>query len=341
MNRRYISYALIGVVVFTLMLYAATGISQQTPPSPDAVQEAQTPRQVQVARPEQQKTSHDQADIFSATNAPSSSPVFETQPDQGKMLGFDFARDPLNAKRPMQPAEEIVKQDTADKPKVTSAQRELLQRRYDLTPKVDSTVKMSRGKPLAIGPTARLQGTTWQNLAKMTPEDIRKGGLFPYPSLPHPKHVAGGMVFPAMQIEMFPRLDRFDVQFDIPDAFIPEFPPAIFLQNRPELGDVSRGEVVSINNFHRLFKDILTPVQLDGLRLLYRPAASPAPSPGPGRCAAPPAARPPRSGRGCAARCAGCAPTGCHRGRGERRAGWPAHGAPGWCTPRCPHGRPR
>ena len=57
---------------------------------------------------------------------------------------------------------------------------------------------------------------------------------------------------PAMQIEMFPRLDRFDVQFDIPDAFIPNFPPAIFLQNRPELGDVSRGEVVSINNFHRL-----------------------------------------------------------------------------------------
>ena len=61
------------------------------------------------------------------------------------MLGFDFARDPLNAKRPMQPAEEIVKQDTADKPIVTNAQRELLQRRYDLTPKLDSTVKMSRG----------------------------------------------------------------------------------------------------------------------------------------------------------------------------------------------------
>jgi hypothetical protein len=40
----------------------------------------------------------------------------------------------------------------------------------------------------------------------------------------------------------------------------------IFLQNRPELGDVSRGEVVSINNFHRLFKDILTPVQLEATR---------------------------------------------------------------------------
>jgi hypothetical protein len=54
---------------------------------------------------------------------------------------------------------------------------------------------------------------------------------------------------------MFPRLERFDVEFDLPEAFLPEFPPAIFLQSRPELGDVSHGEVVSINNFHRLFKE--------------------------------------------------------------------------------------
>ena len=52
---------------------------------------------------------------------------------------------------------------------------------------------------------------------------------------------------------------------------MPEFPPAMFLQNRPELGDVSRGEVVSINNYYRLFNDILTAVQLDGLRLLVTP----------------------------------------------------------------------
>jgi len=70
---------------------------------------------------------------------------------------------------------------------------------------------------------------------------------------------------------MFPRLERFDVEFDLPDAFLPEFPPAMFLQNRPELGDVSRGEVVSINNFYRLFKDILTPVQLNGLQILLTP----------------------------------------------------------------------
>jgi cytochrome c peroxidase len=272
MFRRSAILFLVSFAGLIVVLYSTIGISQQrTPPEPDAVQEAQTPRQVQPTRPEQQPTTHDQSDIFSATNAPPSSPVFETQPDQGKMLGFDFARDPLNAKQPMQPAEEIMKQDTADKPKVTTAQQQLLQRRYDLTPRLDPSTKMSRGKPLPVGPTARLQGTTSQNLGKMTPDEIRKRSIFPYPSLPHPKHASGGMVFPPMQIEMFPRLDRFDVQFDIPDAFLPEFPPAIFLQNRPELGDVSRGEVVSINNFHRLFKDLLTPVQLDGLRLLVTP----------------------------------------------------------------------
>ena len=165
-----------------------------------------------------------------------------------------------------------MKADIAERPKVMKTQRDLLMRRYDLTPRLDREAKMSRGKPLAVGPTARLQGgLTWQKLASMTPEQIRSQNLFPYPALPHPKQATGGQVFPQMQIEMFPRLQRFDVDFDLPDAFLPEFPPAIFLQNRPELGDVSRGEVVSINNFHRLFKDILTPVQLNGLQMLLTP----------------------------------------------------------------------
>ena len=105
----------------------------------------------------------------------------------------------------------------------------------------------------------------------MSPEEIRAEGRLPVPVAAASPRRTGGQVFPQMQIEMFPRLERFDVEFDLPDAFLPEFPPAIFLQNRPELGDVSRGEVVSINNYYRLFKDILTPVQLDGLRLLLTP----------------------------------------------------------------------
>jgi hypothetical protein len=141
-----------------------------------------------------------------------------------------------------------------------------------LTPRLDSEAKMFRGKPLAVGPTAKLaKGLDWESLAKMAPQEIKKAGIFPYPSLPHPKQQPGGQVFPQVQIAMFPRLQRFDVDFDLPEAFLPEFPPALFLQSRSELGDVSRGEVVSINNYYRLFKDILTPVQLDGLRLLLTP----------------------------------------------------------------------
>lgn len=254
-------------------LYTNSGIGQQrAAQSPDAVHDAQSPKQVQPNRPEQQRSSHDQSDVFSGSNAPLSSPALQSQPDSGKMEGFDFARDPLNSKRPLQPAEEIMKNDVAEKPKVRAAQQKLLEQRYDLKPRLDPGVKMSRGKPLPVGPTARLMGgITWQSIAQLAPEEVRKRAIFPYPSLPHPKHAAGGMVFPQVQIEMFPRLERFDVDFDIPEAFLPEFPPAIFLQNRPELGDVSRGEVVSINNFHRLFKDLLTPVQLDGLRLLVTP----------------------------------------------------------------------
>jgi cytochrome c peroxidase len=131
---------------------------------------------------------------------------------------------------------------------------------------------MSRGKPVPIGPTARLaDGMTWEKLAEMRPNEIKGKGLFPYPTLPHPLQVNGGQVFPQMQIDMFPRLERFDVQFDLPNEFLPEFPPAIFLTTRPELGDVSRGQVVSLANFHALFKDIITPVQLDGLRMLVTP----------------------------------------------------------------------
>jgi cytochrome c peroxidase len=241
-------------------------------PPPDAVQAAQTPSDVSPTRPEQQKSGHDRLDLFDASKALPSSTAFENQPDKGQILGFDFYRDPLNAKQPMQTFEEVMQGDIAQKGQVMATHRQLLERRYNLTPQVDSQVTMSRGKPVPVGPTAKLpQGVSWEQLAGMTPADIRQRGHFPYLPLPHPKQVTGGQVFPQMQIAMFPRLERFDVDFDLPEAFLPEFPPAIFLQNRPELGDVSRGEVVSINNFYRLFKDILTPVQLDGLRMLLTP----------------------------------------------------------------------
>jgi cytochrome c peroxidase len=68
-------------------------------------------------------------------------------------------------------------------------------------------------------------------------------------------------------------LERFDLDFDLPAHLIPEFPPAIFLTTRPDLGDVSQGKLVTTDNFFELFKNILNPKQLDGLRLLVSPFA--------------------------------------------------------------------
>src|SRR5260370_2862834 len=154
----------------------------------------------------------------------------------------------------------------------------MLDSRYHLEPKLDPVAKMSRGKPLAVGPTARLpEGMDWAKLASMTPEEIRQKDVFPYKALPHPGQGGGlgGQTFPQMQTKMFPRLERYDVEFDLPEVFLPDFPPAMFLPNRPELDDVYRGEVAPIHNHCRPSADVLTAAQLDGIPLLITPVPLP------------------------------------------------------------------
>ena len=84
------------------------------------------------------------------------------------------------------------------------------------------------------------------------------------------------MLFPQFHIDEIKRqeqrdLTRFDLDFDLPEHFLPEFPPAIFLTTRPDLGDVSRGQLVTLMNFMALFDGLLNPKQLEGLRLLVTP----------------------------------------------------------------------
>jgi cytochrome c peroxidase len=161
--------------------------------------------------------------------------------------------------------------DKADKPSVMARQQQLLAERYDLKSRPDHKVTMTRGKPVQIGPTVRLSaGITWDTLEAMTPDEIREKAIFPkgFLPLPHPKHDVGGMVFPLMEIKELPRLERFDVDFDLPEHFLPEFPPAIFLTTRPDLGDVSQGKLVTVDNFQELFQGILNAKDLEGLRLL-------------------------------------------------------------------------
>jgi len=167
-----------------------------------------------------------------------------------------------------EPFEKVFAKDRAQKAEIMKRQMDLLLERYDLAKHVSAEVTMSGGKPLPVGPTARLKGITWDQLSSTTPQEIKEKGTFPYLPLPHPNHPVGGMIFPQMQIELLPRLERFDLDFDLPEHFLPEFPPAIFLTTHKEAGDVSQGKVITIDNFYDVFNGILNPKQLEGLRLL-------------------------------------------------------------------------
>lgn len=168
---------------------------------------------------------------------------------------------------------------SAAKPDIMKKHMDLLNQRYDLSDKSDANAKMSRGKPVQSGVRVKLPtGATWEQLAGMTPEQIREKGLWPegfYP-LPHPNHAEGGMLFPKFMIDEVNKqegrdLTRFDLDFDFPDHLLPEFPAAIFLTTRPDLGDVTKGKLVTINNFYEIFSGVLNPKQLDGVRLLVTP----------------------------------------------------------------------
>jgi cytochrome c peroxidase len=166
----------------------------------------------------------------------------------------------------------------AEKPAAMERQLALLAARYDLSDN-PSGHTMTGGKAIQAGPRTRLpDGTSWEDLSELTPAQIREQDLFPrgFFPLPHPKQPEGGMLFPHFHIEEVLRqtardLTRFDLDFDLPDQFLPDFPPPIFLTTRPDLGDVSQGQLVTTDNYFELFKCILNPKQLDGLRLLVTP----------------------------------------------------------------------
>jgi cytochrome c peroxidase len=175
---------------------------------------------------------------------------------------------------------EIYKKLSPNKEKMRKRQAELLSDRYDLSQKPAKGVTMTRGKAVQEGVRVKLpKDMTWDKLAGAAPEEIRKRGWWPkgFLPLPHENHDEGGMVFPKFHIDEIKKqdpsrnLDRFDLTFDLPDHFLPEFPPAIFLTTRPDLGDVSQGELVTTQNFYRLFNGILNPKQLEGFRLLVTP----------------------------------------------------------------------
>jgi len=198
------------------------------------------------------------------------------------LLGVVFAQQPekrSSSYAPVNLNEDLTKvmvQMKAAKADIMKRHMNLLNERYDLSNRPAAGVSMSRGKPVQEGVRVKLpKGVTWDQLAAMTPEEIKEKDLFPagFMPLPHPNHAEGGMLFPQSTIDEVKKLEgrdlsRFDLDFDTPEHFLPEFPPPIYLTTRPDLGDVSQGKLVNLTNYYELFNGILNPKQLEGLRLL-------------------------------------------------------------------------
>ena len=196
--------------------------------------------------------------------------------------GLATQSDPGSSYLPVDRAEpfEVARQRlTLGKAAVRQAHQEFLAGRYDLADRPAAGCVMSGGKSVQAGPRARLApGVTWETLAGLSADEIRARDIFPagFRPLPHPSHPEGGMLFPPAVIAELMRqeqrdLARFDLDFDLPDHFLPEFPGGIFLTTRSDLGDVAQGQVVTLDNYFALFNGLLNPKQLEGLRLLLTP----------------------------------------------------------------------
>ncbi|MBI3837274.1 MAG: cytochrome B6 [Planctomycetia bacterium] len=196
--------------------------------------------------------------------------TFAQQPDKKPSSYTAVVEDKLD---------DVIARMKAEKPTVMKRQTDLLAERYDLGNHSAKGVTMSKGKAVQDGVRAKLPSdVTWVKLAGMSPDEIRDKGVWPKGFLPlsHPNHREGGMLFPKQQIEEVKKqeerdLTRFDLDYDFPDHFLPEFPPPIYLSTRPDLGDVSQGKLVTLANYYDLFDGILNPKQLEGLRLLVTP----------------------------------------------------------------------
>jgi len=201
------------------------------------------------------------------------------------LLGIIYAQESRKRETSYSPVvisedfETIMTRMKAAKSGVMKRQMDLLNERYNLSNRPVVGVTMSRGKPIQERVRVKLPpGMTWERLTAMSPDEILEKDLFPagFFPLPHPNHPEGGMVFPNFHIEEIKKqegrdLTRFDLDFDLLDHFLPEFPAPIYLTTRLDLGDVTKGKLVTIDNYYELFNGILNPKQIEGLRLLLTP----------------------------------------------------------------------
>jgi cytochrome c peroxidase len=95
------------------------------------------------------------------------------------------------------PFQETMDKDAADKQKYMKRHQDLLEERYDLSDKPAQTMMSGGQKAVQQGVRVKLHGgVTWEELAEMTPAEIKEKNLFPmgFRPLPHTKHTTGGQV---------------------------------------------------------------------------------------------------------------------------------------------------
>lgn len=159
------------------------------------------------------------------------------------------------------------------KPELMKDVREYMESRYDFSGEAMPGIYMSGGKPIMKGPVARLpKGVeSWEALSEISVDEMRERDIFPYKPLAHPLQSTAHMVFPREWVKVHPGHERMDIDMDIPEAYLPEFPPPLYLTTHKELGDVTNGREVTIDNYYEIFDGLLTPEQMEGLKELLRP----------------------------------------------------------------------
>ena len=170
--------------------------------------------------------------------------------------------------------EEWVKMNKERKPRLMKRVDEYMASRYDFSGNtIDGVMMSGKRKPVMAGPIARLEKDipSFEDLAKLSPEEIREKDLFPYKPLAHPIHTTAHMVFPDEWNAVHPQHVRMDMDHDFPDEYLPEFPPPMYLTTHKELGDVTNGQEVTFDNYFDIFNGLLTAEQMEGLKELLRP----------------------------------------------------------------------
>jgi len=199
---------------------------------------------------------------------------------KGMRTPFDlwryYGRDASSFSSPIMPMrfDQWLSFHRAQKPQLMEDVNAYMNSRYDFSGTPIPGETMSGGKPIMKGPVARLTGgiASFEELAALGPDEIKRQDLFPYKPLAHPLQSTAHMVFPQQWIKVHPEHERIDVDMDFPSAYLPEFPPPLFLTTHKELGDVTGGREITLENYYDIFDGLLTPEQMEGLKELLRPS---------------------------------------------------------------------